>query len=128
MELKNVKLKIKLEPQSGTGQQSGKEWSKQTFVFEETDTKYPKMIALTAWNVTAQEIERLPIDAELNCDIRVESREYQGKWYTDAILSTFKVVNMPAKTYSPIEQEYMAASKTVDPQASYDKEGGDLPF
>ena len=127
MELKNVKLKVKLEPQSGTGAQSGKEWSKQTFVFEETDTKYPKNIALTAWNVTAQEIERLPIDAELNCDIRVESREYQGKWYTDAILSTFKIVNMPAKVYSAIEQEYMAASKTVDPQAPYDK-GGDLPF
>lgn len=126
MELKNVKLKVKLEPQGGTSQQTGKEWSKQTFVFEETDTKYPKNIALTAWNATAQEAVKVPIDAVLDCAIKVESREYQSKWYTDVILTSFKVVSMPTKQYSPIEQEYY--STTSDPQASYKKEDDGLPF
>jgi hypothetical protein len=128
MELKNVKLKVKLEPQGGTSQQTGKEWSKQTFVFEETDTKYPKNIALTAWNATAQEASKIPLEAELDCAIKVESREYQGKWYTDVIMTSFRVVSMPAKTYSPVEQEYMAAIKTSDAQAPYSKSDDGLPF
>ena len=123
MELKNVKLKAKLEPQSGVGQQSGKEWTKQTVILEETEGKFPKSIAVTAWSATQLDINKVDIGAEMDCDIRIESREYNGKWYTDVILSGFYLKSTAPRQYSQIEREAMA---TYDAQAKYHK--GDLPF
>lgn len=118
MELKNVKLKAKLEPQTGVGQQSGKEWSKQTIIVEETEGKFPKDIAVTAWNTTQLDINKVAIGTEMDCVIRLESREYNGKWYTDVILSGFYL------KYAPVASEPLATS---DPKGRYEKEP-DLPF
>ena len=123
MELKNVKLKAKLEPQSGVGQQSGKEWVKQTVILEETDSKYPKTIALTAWGSVQSDIDKVAIGTEMDCEIKVESREYNGKWYTDAIMLGF-YYKEGAKQYVPVNKEPM---RTVEPQAEY-KRDTDLPF
>lgn len=84
MELKNVKLIEKLAVESGVTK-SGKDWKKQLFVVEEVDTQYPKMIAMTAWNDTVDKLEAKKEGTLVNCGFRLESREYNGRWYTDAI-------------------------------------------
>ena len=124
MELKNVKLKAKLEPQSGVGQQSGKDWTKQTVILEETEGKFPKDIAVTAWNTVQADLNKIAIGTEMDCVIRLESREYNGKWYTDVILSGFYLKAAPVKQYAPSTSAPLATS---DPKGTYEKET-DLPF
>ena len=65
--------------QSGMGRNG--EWKKQDIIVE-TDGQYPKKICITMWgdkfsNVPLNEGENYTIDFD------VESREYNGRWYTD---------------------------------------------
>lgn len=84
MELKNVKLVEKHGVESGTSK-AGKPWKKQLFIVEELDSQYPKTVALTAWNDTVDKLAEKADGSAVNCALRIESREYNGRWYTDAI-------------------------------------------
>lgn len=71
-------LKI-LEMQSGESKNGP--WKKQDFILE-TPGKYPRKVCVTQWgdqidqnNVTEGE--------EITAFIDIQSREYNGKWYTD---------------------------------------------
>ena len=65
-----------------TGQGKNGEWRKQEFVIE-TDAQYPKKICLSAWGDKIDE-NALQIGNEITIFFDLESREYNGKWYTDA--------------------------------------------
>jgi hypothetical protein len=64
--------------QSGTSK-SGNEWKKQDFVIE-TDGQYPKQVCFTKWG---GEID-YKIGQIVTVSFDLESREYQGKYFTDA--------------------------------------------
>ncbi len=79
MELKGKVLQI-LPAQTGMGKKG--QWKKQEFIVE-TQAQYPKKVCLSAWgdkidqfNLTAGEIVNVSVD--------LESREYNGRWYTEA--------------------------------------------
>jgi hypothetical protein len=56
--------------------------AKRTVVIEtETDSKYPKTIALTMWKDVAT--KTYSVGDTLTADFDIESREYNGKYYTD---------------------------------------------
>lgn len=75
----NVKLLQTMSLQSGMGKNG--EWKKQDFIFETLDAKYPKKICATFW---AENIpEKLILGNTFTLDFDIESREYNGKWYTD---------------------------------------------
>ena len=74
----------KLQIKSGTSS-AGKAWSFQEFVIE-TFSQYPKKVCLQG-NTTI--VEPLKIGDIVKCQIDPESREYNGKWYTQ--IRTFKV-------------------------------------
>lgn len=65
-----------------TGQGKNGEWRKQDFVIE-TDAQYPKKICLSAWGDKIDE-QALQVGNEITVFFDLESREYNGKWYTDA--------------------------------------------
>lgn len=74
-----VRLIQILPLQSGTGRNG--EWKKQDIIVE-TQDQYPKKICISLWgdkfqNVPLKESELYTIDFD------VESREYNGRWYTD---------------------------------------------
>lgn len=72
---------IQLLPlQTGTGK-SGSAWKKQDIIVE-TNAQYPKKICISIWG---DKIDRsvLQEGAVLNISFDVESREYNGRWYTD---------------------------------------------
>ncbi len=79
MELKGKIYKI-LERQTGTGKKG--DWKKQTIVIEADNGKYPKKVAVTFWNDILDN-NNFSEGAELEVKFSVESREYNGKWYTD---------------------------------------------
>ena len=64
-----------------SGQSSNGEWRKQEFVLQ-TDGQYPKKICFMAWG---EKIEQFAIKAgeTVQVSIDLESREYNGRWYTD---------------------------------------------
>ena len=65
--------------QSGTGK-SG-EWKKQDIILE-TDGQYPKKVCISIWGEKINE-SQLKIGNLLKIDFDLESREYNGRWYTD---------------------------------------------
>lgn len=48
----------------------------------ETDGQYPKKICISIWGDKIEEKKLIPGN-RLKIDFDVESREYNGRWYTD---------------------------------------------
>lgn len=68
-----------LAVQSGEGRNGP--WRKQDFILE-TEGNYPKQVCITQWG---DDIDKFGIGAgdQLTVHIDIQSREYQGRWYTD---------------------------------------------
>ena len=79
MELKG-KLIEKLKPVTGTSQKG--EWTKQDVIIETAET-YPKKICISFWKENVIKIQATPIGSELVIDVNIESREYNGRWFTE---------------------------------------------
>ena len=79
MELKGKVIQI-LPPQTGMGKKG--QWKKQEFIVE-TQAQYPKKVCLSAWG---EKIDQFSISEGdmVNVSVDLESREYNGRWYTEA--------------------------------------------
>lgn len=81
MELSGKVFKV-MPVESGEGKNGT--WKKQMVVIETDGGKYPKKVAVIFWSDLVNSssfVEGKDISVEFN----VESREYNGKWYTDVI-------------------------------------------
>ena len=74
-----AKLTQLLPIQIGTGKNG--EWKKQDIIVE-TDGQYPKKVCISIWGDKNNE-GQLQIGNLLQIDFDIESREYNGRWYTD---------------------------------------------
>ena len=78
MEIKGKIIEILPEK---SGQSANGEWRKQEYILE-TDSNYPKKICFLAWGDKIGEFNlKQGEDVEVSVDL--ESREYNGRWYTD---------------------------------------------
>ena len=84
MEIKGRLVK-KLPAQTGQGRNG--EWKKQEFVIE-LESTYPRSVCISVWNDKVN-LDPLVEGTMLNVYFDVESREYQGKWFTN--LTAWKV-------------------------------------
>lgn len=75
----NGKIVQVLEEQKGTGRNGP--WRKQDYILE-TKSQYPKKLCVTVWGDKIDQFAMQPGD-EVNLGIEIESREYNGRWYTD---------------------------------------------
>ena len=67
--------------QSGVGKNGA--WSKREFVIE-TLEQFPRKVCMSVWGDKADSLEQqYPVGSMVKIGINIESREYQGKWYTD---------------------------------------------
>ena len=57
------------------------EFTKQNVVIE-TEDSYPKKICLVSWNNRIT-IENFKVGDKVSAKIDIQSREYNGRWYTD---------------------------------------------
>lgn len=64
-----------------TGESAKGPWKKQSFVIETMD-QYPKKVCFTVWNDKIALSDLTP-ESVLTVHFNAESREYQGRWYTD---------------------------------------------
>ena len=66
--------------QSGTSARGG--WSKQEFVIE-TEEQYPKKVCISLWGDKLKDLEGVQQGETITVSVNIESREFNGRWYTD---------------------------------------------
>lgn len=99
------------------GMSKNGQWRKQDIIVE-TNGQYPKKICVSIWGDKIIE-NQLQIGNSLTISYELESREYNGKWYTDVKAFKIEVVNNPL---------------TITPNSSYEntvdltEDDEDLPF
>lgn len=72
---------VAIQPeQTGAGKNGS--WVKQDFIIE-TEDQYPKKICFSAWGDKAAVIKGQAVGAKVKVSFNPESREFNGKWYTD---------------------------------------------
>lgn len=120
MEL-TAKLIQVLPLQSGVSKNG--EWKKQDIVVE-TDGQYPKKVCISIWGDKASEAT-LQIGNILNISFDVESREYNGRWYTDVKAWRVELAAPNSPEGYPTNQG--AAQMAPPPNFSSD-DADDLPF
>jgi hypothetical protein len=76
------KLSELLPEQTGQGK-TGNSWRKRSFVIETLDDQYPKKVCIDAWGDKADSLNTLAMGDELSVSFDIESREFNGKWYTN---------------------------------------------
>lgn len=76
------RIVVKLPQETGTSK-AGKDWVKQDIVIE-TEEQYPKKICFTVMGAEKiKEFAALPVGRMITVGINIESREYNGKWFTN---------------------------------------------
>jgi len=68
-----------LPMQSGQGKNGT--WKKQEFIIE-TPGQFPKKVCISLWGDKVDE-NKLSAGDKITASINIESREYNGRWYTD---------------------------------------------
>ena len=86
---------IELLPEK-SGQSANGTWRKQEYILE-TTSQYPKKVCFMAWG---DKIDQFAIKQgeSLVVSVDLESREYNGRWYTD--VKAWKVSRDDTKDYS----------------------------
>jgi hypothetical protein len=79
MEVKGKVIQL-LPMQSGMGKKG--QWKKQEFIIE-TQAQFPKKICLSAWGDKVDQFN-LAVGDMVSVAVDLESREYNGRWYTEA--------------------------------------------
>ena len=98
-----------LPEQSGTSARG--EWHNQNVVFEmKTNSQYPRKVSVKFFN-KRDEVARLVVGASYNVTFDVESREYQGRWYTDVVGRKVE----PKEAAQMAQAEYSEPLPTVAP-------------
>ncbi|WP_143959223.1 DUF3127 domain-containing protein [Litoribacter populi] len=107
-----------LPEQGGTGRNGA--WRKQDYILETTG-QYPKKVCITVWGDKIDQFG-MQENMDVTAGIEVESREYNGKWYTD--VKAWKVDKQGGQSAG-------AASPNKMPEVTtFNEDSGDdvLPF
>ena len=103
-----------------SGQSANGEWRKQEYVLE-TDGQYSKKVCFMVWG---EKVEQFAIHKgeTVEVSIDLESREYNGRWYTD--VTAWKV----SRDTSADDRNYSASFDSSYPETSAMLNGDDIPF
>ena len=98
------------------------EWQRQDVVFEMNEGSFTRKICVTFFN-KPDDVARLKEGAAYNVSVNIESREYDGRWYTAVRARRIqpKQEAAPAPEMPPIVEEPAYASAPA-------QEVDDLPF
>lgn len=117
-----VKIVNVLPVQTFTSSKTGNSYAKYTFVGE-TAGQYPKKIAFTVMGEDKFNQMGIVVDGTYNVSFDVESREWQGKWFTEA--SAWKAVRIDGAQ----GQQQATASPVQETTSGAQGDGSDnLPF
>lgn len=105
---------ITILPETGGQSQAGKAWTKQEFIVE-TNDQYPKKICISMMGDKINELRKYSVGAEVKVSLNIESREYNGKWYTN--VSAWRIE--AGGGAAPVSGNDNYAQQVQAPQQSY---------
>ncbi len=110
----------KLQPINGTSAKGT--WVKQEVVIEQ-QSEFNKKLCISFWGDKTKEIERIAIGTKVSIGVNLESREYNGRWYTEVRAWRIAPIveqpnNQVPQDLPPMESEPQYASSFND----------DMPF
>mgnify|MGYP003303362054 CR=1 FL=1 len=80
-------------------------WRKQELIIE-TIEQYPKQVCLVCWGDRVTEAQNFTPGQTIKAQISIESREFNGKWYTDVRPFRFDL-DTPQQMQQPMQQPMM---------------------
>ena len=98
MEFVGVVYRI-LPVQSGTSARG--QWQKQEVVFELPD-EFSRKVCVTFFGDRVQDAATLQVGEKVNVSVNIESREYNGRWYTDVRAWRIQKTQPEQPTAAPI--------------------------
>ena len=122
-----VRVKNVLDTQRFVSKKDGSEIVKNTFICE-TQGQYPKSIAFTVMGEDKYKQMAIVVGGTYNVSFDVESREWQGKWFTEA--SAWKAVRIDGaqgQQQAPQANTIQSQAPASTTQASGEQKD-DLPF
>jgi hypothetical protein len=111
MELQGIIVK-KLDKQSGASANGG--WQKREFILK-SEGDYPKDVCFNTWGAKVDELDNINVGSKIRVSIELSSREYNGRWYTEAKAWKIEVLELAQQT-----------TDVDDPTSKY--EDNDSPF
>ncbi len=108
---------------SGTSK-AGNPWKKKEYVLENTDGQYPRKVAFTCFGDNADKIN-LQVGQVATIYFDIESREWQGRWFTDIRCWRADVETPGAQAAAPANQ---ATPGTVPPPPAMPVGDDEFPF
>jgi len=115
--------KVKSVGQEESGEGKNGTWKKREFVIEYPDGNYPKLAAFTGMKEKADQIAQLQVGQNVRVYFSVNSREYNGKVYTN--LDLWKYETIGGSTASAPSHSSQAATPNNVETNGIDS---DLPF
>ncbi len=104
---------------------AGNQWKKKEYVLENTDGQFPRKVAFTCFGDNADKIN-LQVGQVATVYFDIESREYNGRWYTD--LRAWRAdVEVPGTQSAPAAAPAAPLAGTVPPPPAMPA-GGDEEF
>ncbi len=120
MEIKGTII-LALPEVSGVSR-SGNNWKKREYVLENTEGNFPRKVAFTCFGENADKIQ-LKVGDKVNMFFDIESREFNGRWYTD--IRCWRADVEQAGTAAPAAPAAMPGAPVPPPAAAADEE---FPF
>ena len=119
------KLQQILPAQKGSGARG--EWLRQDFIIE-TVEQYPRKICVSAWGDKAKDLEGVQIGDTLKISVNIESREFNGRWYTD--VRSWRIERESSSQQASPQQTAAPTPLAADDYADFgaSEEVDDLPF
>lgn len=122
-------LTRKMDVQSGRSARG--DWAKQEFLVEFQEGKFPTTAVFTAWGQDkVSELDKYSVGDQVKVTFNINSREYQGRWYTDLRMwriSEAGAASAPAAPAAPAARAPMASSVPAGFQAAPAPSLADMP-
>jgi hypothetical protein len=120
---------IAVLPEQGGISKSGNEWKKQEYVLE-THEQYPKKVCFQIFGAEKIGQYAIKMGEELTVSFDIDSREYQGRWFTN--INAWKVERASAEAIPagsvPAASEQAVPQTASAPNFPPPNEKDDLPF
>ena len=119
-----AKLASILPEQTGNGKNGP--WKKQDIIVE-TDGQYSKKVCISLWG-EKHDRNLLKVGSKLNISFDIESREFNGKWYTDVKAWKIEGVNEGGGAASYYDEPAAYAPPTFESDIGSVISNDDCPF
>lgn len=113
---------IQIMPATSGTSKAGKDWTKQEFVIE-TQEQYPRKVMMSVMGDKVGELKKFAVGNEIKASLNIESREYNGRWYTD--VRAWKLEGNTGGGSSSQEDPFHPDN---EPSFTADSSTDDLPF